>query len=73
MDQGIDNYKTVQEAADVLQVQYYTLLSWIKKNVGGILTDDMAVKKSSWLIHNDAITRLKGMIKRKEITSEKPS
>ena len=65
----IDNYITVTEAAKKLSVQYCTLLSWIKKDVGDLLTEELVIKKSSWLIHIDAVKRLKKMIVTGEISS----
>lgn len=73
MDTNIDKYLTVQEAADQLGVQYYTLLSWVKKDVGNVLSHDLAVKKSAWLIHESAIERLQHMIDYGVISSEKIS
>ena len=58
----IDNYISVRQAAKQLGVQYFTLLSWIKKDIGNVLTRDLAVKKSSWLIHKDAVETFKDMI-----------
>ena len=70
---SINNYRTAEEAATELNVQYYTLLSWIKKDVCKIKTDGLTIKKSGWLIHKTAVTRLHTAIEKGEISSKENS
>lgn len=62
MNNDLNNYLTAQEASKELKVQYYTLVSWIKKDVEGLMTDNLAIKKSSWLIHKSALPKLRKAI-----------
>ena len=69
MTRAIENFITVSDAAKQLKVDYFALLSWMKRDVGNILTDELVVKKSSWLIHTDAVEILQGKLNKGEIHS----
>ena len=69
MDRDIKNFITVRDAAKQLDVDYFALLSWMKRDVGDILTKELVVKKSSWLIHTEAVKILMGKLKNGEIHS----
>jgi len=51
----INNFITVKEMADRLGISYFTLVSWIRRDIGKVLTNELAVKKGGWLIRKDTV------------------
>jgi len=67
----IEHFLTQQEAAKALDVPYFTLRGWIKRDVGKVITKGLAYHRNGWLLHKEGVEILRKLIKEGTISSEK--